>query len=268
MQMRAQHQYQHHENTIDRSHLKRAYSSLCSDSGPSVDPASELDSSKRKKQQQQHFPDLSLEIPNKLTRSDFEHAKVLGQVDKKYIAIKLLHNNNLIMIDQHAADERIKLEVMLKNITSIAMLEPPITIDLDSASEFQLVTSERISKYLKIWGIHITTTMMNRVINRHTEQEEAILSQSRYFNTEETSSHFENDSSKNRVYVTRLPNLIVDRCIVNHDLLKALIRDHVYWMAEQKEESALIKTCPKGIMEMLKSKACRSTLIINMIACS
>jgi DNA mismatch repair ATPase MutL len=260
---------QHHENAIDRSHLKRAkYSHLqdtlldseMSKSVTSVNRVSGLDSSKKKQHFAANLPDFSLEIPNKLTKTDLKHAKVLGQVDKKYIAIKLLHNKSLIMIDQHAADERIKLEDMLKNSTSIATLEPPIAIDLESASEFQLVASERISKYLKIWGIHITTI---------TQQEDVtILSQSRYFNTEETSCHFEEMNSrfvnsKNRVYVTRIPKLIVERCVSNHDLLKSLIRDHVYWMAEQKDESALIKTCPKGVIEILKSKACRSIMFCH-----
>lgn len=263
-------QLQRHENTIDRTHLKRVkyahHQDMSFDSDickpvTNVDGTSSLDTRKNKQDFSATLPDFSLELPNKLTKTDFEHAKVLGQVDKKYIAIKLLHSRSLIMIDQHAADERIKLEYMLKHSASIATLEPPIAIDIDSITEFRLLTSERISKYLKIWGIHIATAM-DRPANCSMEQDMTILSQSRYFNADETSGHFPN--SKNRIYVTRIPQLIVERCVINHDLLKALIQDHVYWMVEQKDESALIKTCPKGIMEILKSKACRSKIFHSL----
>ncbi|XP_057809342.1 uncharacterized protein LOC131023776 isoform X2 [Salvia miltiorrhiza] len=47
-------------------------------------------------------------VPKSVERACLENAKVLSQVDKKFIAI--VAGKTLAMIDQHAADERIKLE--------------------------------------------------------------------------------------------------------------------------------------------------------------
>jgi DNA mismatch repair protein MLH3 len=175
--------------------------------------------------------DYSLDLPYKLSKSDLKNAQVLGQVDKKYIVIKL--NGTLVIIDQHAADERVKLEQMIKpSSLNPTTLEPSICIELESSFEYQLVT-ETLS-YFKLWGIHIVAPP-------------------------ETSHFFTSKNHPNRVYVTQLPLLILDRCLVNHTLLKDLIRDYTYWVKEQNQETSLNKTCPKGIMEILKSRACRST---------
>lgn len=176
------------------------------------------------------MPDVSSDSPLKLSKSDLKHAQVLGQVDKKYIVIKL--NESLIMIDQHAADERVKLEQMMKpSSLNPTTLEPSICIELESSFEYHLVT-EKLS-YFKLWGIHIVVPP-------------------------ETSHFFTSKSHPNRIYVTQLPSLILDRCVINHTLLKDLIRDYAYWIKEQSQESSINKTCPKGIMEILKSRACRS----------
>lgn len=174
------------------------------------------------------------------------------------------------MIDQHAADERIKLEEMIKpSCFKPTTLESSICIELDSPYEYQIVTSDRSLKFLKIWGIHVVTIsstsssssvdpLKNTLPNSLTENS---FAQSRFFiSTSETSPHFENKKNYlNRIYVTQLPALILDRCVANHALLKNIIRDYAYWIKDQNQGDSLSKTCPKGITEILKSKACRST---------
>jgi DNA mismatch repair protein MLH3 len=240
-----------------------------------------------------------LDIPHKLSKADLQNARVLGQVDKKYIVIKLNgEGKGLVMIDQHAADERVQLEEMMKHASTFipATLEPSICLELDSPYEYQIITSEHILNSLKIWGIQIITTTNatsasvnndNVMVTNSSNNEEAqhehdnaaamLLSQSRFFSTSKTSPHFFNDipeqqqhnnlmaaekskrkSYLNRVYVTQLPQLIIDRCVMNHALLKDLIRDYAYWLKDQKDVTSLHKTCPRGIMEILKSRACRS----------
>lgn len=108
------------------------------------------------------FQVLQVNTPCKLSKVDLQNSKVLGQVDDKYIVIKREKddgNDLLIMIDQHAADERVKLEAMLQPLAMASMtLEPNICLILDSQLDFRIVTDNRTLKYLKIWGIHISTT--------------------------------------------------------------------------------------------------------------
>ncbi|RCI01966.1 DNA mismatch repair protein, partial [Rhizopus stolonifer] len=219
-----------HQNKIDRSRLKRAKITQ----GNNVLNETKAISN--------WLVPPSLGIPNKLSKHDLQHVRVLGQVDKKYIAVKLL-NNNLVMIDQHAADERVKLEELLKTDVpwQVSVLEPTIPVQLDSLAEYQIVTSDRTLKCLKMWGIHITATT------------NSTTSRSRFFSTT-----VNEPERAYRVYVTQLPSVIVDRCIMNHTLLKQVICDYAYWMMEQRDEATLVKTCPKGVVEILKSKACRS----------
>lgn len=180
-------------------------------------------------------PPLSLDLPLKLSKSDLKNAHVLGQVDKKYIFIKLM--DGFIAIDQHAADERVRLEQMMKpSSLSPFTLETSICIDLESSFEYHLVIE--MLDYYKRWGI--------------------------YLREEETSPFFSSKSHPHRIRVTQLPTLILDRCLMNHTLLKNLIRDYAYWIKEQSQESSINMTCPKGIMEILKSKACRSKKYIYL----
>ncbi|KAL6586479.1 hypothetical protein OROMI_001467 [Orobanche minor] len=54
--------------------------------------------------------------PKSIDRTSLEDAKVLNQVDKKFIAV--VAGKTLAMIDQHAADERIKLEDLRLKVLS------------------------------------------------------------------------------------------------------------------------------------------------------
>ncbi|KAI8373269.1 hypothetical protein BD560DRAFT_446317 [Blakeslea trispora] len=226
-------------NQIDRSHLKKAHVTLdYQEQGYNIPET-----------HKQLFQSPSLIVPTKLSKKDLEYVRVLGQVDKKYIAVKLLKNNSILMIDQHAADERVKLEKLLQADVSwqAITLEPGIFIQLDSLAEYQIVTSERNLNCLKMWGIYVTDAANNIMASR-----------SRFFSSTENST-----GSNFSIYVTQMPKIMLDRCMADHMLLREVICNHAYWMMEQRDEAVLLKTCPKGIMEILKSRACRSAIMFN-----
>ena len=56
----------------------------------------------------------------RVEKEDLVNVKVLGQIDDKFIAIVTQNTNFLVLLDQHAVDERIRLEKLLarKFITS------------------------------------------------------------------------------------------------------------------------------------------------------
>ncbi|KAG2233560.1 hypothetical protein INT48_007162 [Thamnidium elegans] len=231
-------QNSHTQNSIDRSHLKRTKPNY-----------------PKEPKNTRIIHQQVLDLPHKLSKSDLQNSLVLAQIDKKYILIK--SNQGFVMIDQHAADERVKLEEM--STFEPTTLVQSICIKLDSSYEYQIVTSDRVLRFLKIWGIHVVTTA-DPISN-----DTAIL-RSRFFSTPDLSPHFNQRNHLNRIYVTQLPLVILDRCVANHALLKDIVRDYAYWIKDQNQESLLsIKECPKGIMEILKSKACRNAIMFNDI---
>ncbi|GAA5812564.1 hypothetical protein MFLAVUS_006021 [Mucor flavus] len=238
-------QNSHTQNSIDRSHLKRTKPNY----------SKELKNTRIIHQQ-------VLDLPHKLSKSDLQNSLVIAQVDKKYILIK--SNQGFVIIDQHAADERIKLEEMINHSTfKPTTLVQSICIELDSPYEYQIITSDRVLRFLKIWGIHIVTTTADPI---HTDT--VIPHSSRFFSTPDSSPHFNQKkrNNLNRIYVTRLPLVILDRCLSNYALLKDIVRDYAYWIKDQNQETLLsTKECPKGIMEILKSKACRNAIMFNDI---
>ncbi|KAI9482923.1 MAG: hypothetical protein EXX96DRAFT_556133 [Benjaminiella poitrasii] len=244
-----------HQNTIDRSSLKKAAKTLFNASQLIPEPKNISDKSR-----ELFYSNVAtMEMPYKLAKRDLQHIEVLGQIDKKFIAVKLLDTKHLVIIDQHAADERIKLEEMLCGNDGVATLEPVIGLDFkDSrADEFQWLTSDRILNCFKMWGI-----FMDRPVTNDTDNC-TLSSQSKFFIKKPKNSHTLQGKRRKTIYVTRLPKSIVDRCIANHHVLKELILDHLYWIMEQTDEVLIARTCPKGIVEILKSKACRSAIMFN-----
>ena len=113
-----------------------------------------------------------------------KHARVIQQVDNKFIACLIedeldgtldLHDQGggqqrLILIDQHAADERVRVEKYLKplclgyldaqkgvNTLEIYELDPPFPILLTSGECARLVSSDGIQRELFHWGIRFDT---------------------------------------------------------------------------------------------------------------
>ncbi|KAI8975742.1 hypothetical protein BDF20DRAFT_1002163 [Mycotypha africana] len=250
-------------SSIDCSHLKRAKT-------PHHIEAATLNDNCTTSQLYQNllsYRPLSYEMPQKLLKEDLLHSCVLGQIDRKYIATRSLkEENRIIIIDQHAADERVKLEQMMNvDIRSTIALEPVITLNMESIFEVEALMDQRMSYYFKNWGIqYLAASDLDREMDTQM--------QSRFFEiTESSSPHFITSTAtttvvekRYKIYVTHIPALVSDRCISNHALLKELIRDYMYWvMSQQNNEAVITSTCPKGIVDILKSRACRTAIMFN-----
>ncbi|CAO3612716.1 unnamed protein product [Cunninghamella blakesleeana] len=257
------------QNLIDRSHLLH-HSNISGEfvlpsmtSLPSTTLSSSSSSSSSKSS------NIGLHIPNKLQRQDLIPAKILGQVDCKWIACTV--NQFLVLIDQHAADERIKLETMLDSTLDVRFLEPNIYIhitkqEIDLAMKYQSV--------LRNWGIYIEKLESNNHQHHHQLNENHALRNhqtSPHF-SKATSLHFKTNNNSNNsnsnnnnndkclLRVTRLPHLIVDRCTMYPDIIHNIICDYLHGLASN---SISTSSCPPGIIEILKSLACRNAIMFN-----
>lgn len=186
------------------------------------------------------------------------HASVVAQVDEKFILIKtssktpaISRNGGdemLVIIDQHAADERIRTEELLRDLccrTSIVNLTDSICFDADGY-EVTLLRSRSVQ--FEKWGISYEIQDLT--------------------------------PSKSRLNFRTLPASIAQRCMKEPRLLTEMIRDEV-WRSEQdriktestSNDSSLgsnlhywvrqVAGCPAGIIDMINSRACRSAIMFN-----
>ncbi|KAJ5483867.1 hypothetical protein N7539_006067 [Penicillium diatomitis] len=225
-----------------------------------------------------------LRFRGKLNRQSLRLATVIAQVDRKFILAKLGSNQSkmlydgesqgvLVLIDQHAADERCRVEQLFEDLFispgSASRHDQVQTVEIDPitlrVSSPELKLFQRYSKALTRWGISY------RVANR--------------------------DASGGIISVITLPTVIAERCRLEPELLGDLIRREVslFEAGEKPNQRRLSETecrldsdtirnanelgsidtdsehlwvhkmngCPQGILDLLNSRACRGAIMFN-----
>ncbi|KIX00119.1 uncharacterized protein Z518_10256 [Rhinocladiella mackenziei CBS 650.93] len=193
-------------------------------------------------------------------------ATVLGQVDQKFILATVPspidctkeyeQSHLLILIDQHAADERIKFERLCQEFckSHSVQLSKPLVFEVD---QVEAKLFEERKAYFRRWCFTYT-------INRKCRDSPSTCSQD------------QNPS----VSVTTLPTLLAERCRVEPKLLVDLMRSEAWsdhanrpgvsprpsdqdsarqngsWMTSMAH-------CPAGALEILKSRSCRTSIMFN-----
>jgi DNA mismatch repair protein MLH3 len=201
-------------------------------------------------------------LEGRISKTLLQLAEVVAQVDHKFILTKvgadiqtasaggaLESDSLLILIDQHAADERCKVEDLLKvyfisgpetggrRVAQTQCLDKPLRFDL-SKQEGDLLT--RFKKHFAHWGIAYE-----------------ILHE---------------QSPRVTVEAQSLPPSIAERCRLEPRILIDLLRKEA-WKLHETGSSGMKKPahtsrdddwvtrfhdCPDGIMELINSRACRS----------
>ena len=202
-------------------------------------------------------------LSTRVSRASLSRAEVIAQVDNKFILIKLpldddseaitptKHPRALFMVDQHAADERCRLEELMSDYfvqedglwgAAVETLEEPITFEVP-AKECEIL--EQLKRHFTAWGVVYHVTLPSR-------------------------PSAESDTSM--VAVIGLPPSILERCRGEPRLLIDLLRQEA-WKFDDRSAStrystrlkSLTKpsfhTCPRGILDLLHSRSCRSKLL-------
>ena len=226
------------------------------------------------------FKERSTGLNGRISKDALRDAEVISQVDKKFILVRLPASDTsgtmnergsslLVIIDQHAADERIRIESLISDLCTLphpknhpesgiatTILEKPIYFDI-SSKEITLLRTHR--QHFANWGIVYTTP------------EPATRGKGKVANAE-------------RLTILALPPGIVERCKLDPRLLIELIRTEVWKVHDNPLAHPLpsttsnsivekgdatpkwvkkIHSCPKGIIELLNSRACRSAIMFN-----
>lgn len=198
-------------------------------------------------------PACPVKWTHRVTKEGLSRAKILGQVDQKFILLTI--EGLIILIDQHAADERVKLEQLCRELCNgdPTILAQPLVFEIEE-DEAPLFRSWQA--YFRLW--HIIYALEE----------------------DQTNDFGHGKNMRHRglcISVTALPRLIAERCRVEPALLIDLVRqelwsDRCHSKLETSSQPplpdswhAIASSCPKGILELLKSRSCRTAIMFNDI---
>ncbi|CZR69341.1 related to dna mismatch repair homologue (hpms2) [Phialocephala subalpina] len=216
------------------------------------------------------FKESSAGVSGRVSKAALRNAEVISQVDRKFILVKVKtkprysisdhcdDGSILVLVDQHAADERIRIESLMEELCTLpkngsALTDSPVlTILLNKPLIFEISLKEvQVLKaqlsYFAAWGILY-----------------------------KVASSMKSSDLVNETYhlsVRSLPPGIIERCRQDPRLLIELIRTEA-WKAQEfgntiapsdRQQTWLQRTqcCPQGILDMLNSRACRSAIMFN-----
>ncbi|PLB54374.1 hypothetical protein P170DRAFT_505143 [Aspergillus steynii IBT 23096] len=194
----------------------------------------------------------------KLLKQDLENTEVIAQVEQKFILVKLkttpVHEasealaTTLVLIDQHAADERCRVEALFeelfvpspgdsRRIQSVPL--DPLVFEIPSVEQ---TLFGRHRDFFGSWGIDYT-------VEQKPGERSAFI------------------------FVHRVPLLIAERCRMEPNLVIELIRGEL-WSREETgrrpdrtdEDQGWVgrlKGCPQGLIDLLNSRACRTAIMFN-----
>lgn len=190
----------------------------------------------------------------KITKSGLASAEFIAQVDRKFLLIKISSDEEeqatLILVDQHAASERVRVEKMLEEYcgavaegkeVKLRRFEKPIPVLIGRAELVSL--SERLEEFSR-WGIGL-------VLDTPAEDPTTDYAQ---------------------IYLTSVPAVVADRLAVEPRLQQGLIRSHLAQLVvappstrilSMKASGSVVKDCPPVILDLINSKACRGAIMFN-----
>ncbi|CAM0953083.1 unnamed protein product [Alopecurus aequalis] len=172
-------------------------------------------------------------VPECIDKNCFEEARVLLQLDKKFIPV--ISGELLLLVDQHAADERIRLEELRRKVLSDE--DRGITY-LDSEEDMALPETgyqlfQKYSEQIQKWGW---------IIN----------------NSSISSQSFKKNMNILRRQA-RVVTLTAVPCILGVDLTGKDLMDFIQKLDETDGSSAI----PPAVLRILNFKACRGAIMFG-----
>ncbi|KAI0677319.1 hypothetical protein C8Q78DRAFT_1065895 [Trametes maxima] len=222
--------------------------------------------------------DLSWDAPRlgRFASADLRTARVLGQVDRKFIAcvirsstappqedeggaVEPFENEEaLVLIDQHAADERVRVERFLREAcegflascgdAGSSKPRPPINVLLTEQEAQFIANSLDVRSAFARWGVSFSAAA--------------------------------NEVAYSQIEVTTVPEVVADKLLAG-DELRDLIKGYLARLKTEGMEGVPFSTglsqsgrtshgwqralrfCPRELVDLINSKACRGAIMFN-----
>lgn len=217
----------------------------------------------------------------RLTKTALKGAEVIAQVDTKFILCKMpaaldeeVDSSTLILIDQHAASERVMLENLLEDLCS------PSVHDATSIKTTNLLTGTARARDLVVevsarevelfshyrahfarWGVLYDLSSPIHAIGRHERRL----------------------SNESRIRITHLPTPVAERCSSVPSLAIEMLRSEIWaledgsrkvsptvrtFAGETKDKNqplwlSLLSAIPPSLLTLIHSRSCRSAIMFN-----
>ncbi|KAK9254636.1 hypothetical protein V1507DRAFT_480002 [Lipomyces tetrasporus] len=231
-------------------------------------------------------------VSRRITKSSLEHTRIISQISNKFILLNVAGDrgeSTLVVVDQHAADERVRLEMLLVGYftqvvrrrmkRSHPLLFSPRTekdqtelcaklmYDFSvSQEDFDMLARWQVQ--LELWGVrYILGDLTGRPIMTGMTIDDV-------------------DQREFTVRITHCPALLMERFLEEPELVKALILRHVYDLRSgdvtklvpsqttgfinngsiESTEMLLefvYRCLPRVILDLLISKACRGAIMFG-----
>ncbi|KIJ20390.1 hypothetical protein PAXINDRAFT_108421 [Paxillus involutus ATCC 200175] len=227
-------------------------------------------------------------------KEDLQNARIVNQVDRKFIAclVGLEHGpagvnvsseedsppadgKTLILIDQHAADERVRVERFLKKICNgflchqegsgcveMRQLSPPVPVLLTEREASRLSEVLAYQKTFESWGFQFSSLQDIGV-------------------TSEIDTEPDGNAGYTQVFVSAIPEVVSEKLLLGHEL-QELVKGYLgalesqelgVWssssqhdLGDSDKETQWVKAlrwCPRGLLDLINSKACRGAIMFN-----
>jgi DNA mismatch repair protein MLH3 len=218
---------------------------------------------------------ISFGSSTRLAKSSLLDSRVIAQIDRQFILLSIPKDAEpdlLVAVDQHAADERCRVEQLFHDLC--------LPLQHNSAYQSNLGFKSSVEY------VELTTPIQFRLPFAEIQHFE---NQASYFADwgilyDITSNPDLEKSNRGDLIVKTLPNVIAERVRLEPQILITFLREEMWKRTEDgsKPRNAMlfneanssiqadstywlrkIGQCPKGIVELLSSRACRSAIMFN-----
>jgi DNA mismatch repair protein MLH3 len=236
------------------------------------------------------FDQISKTNASKLTKSALKIAKVIAQVDRKFILITMEVEENgevektiLVAVDQHAADERCRVEKLLDELCT-------------PSSDAQDQNPDNAGHPPSIKSANLPTPLIFRISKREGESFTLHAAHFERWGILFDITHPQDIEEKSDLTVRALPPVISQRLAQQPNNIISLLRTELYQFVERPSptthstHSPSLSACPspsvalapsatpritgstwlnrihhlpQGITDMVNSRACRSAIMFN-----
>lgn len=210
-------------------------------------------------------------LPNKcnkvLKKSSLRNLRVIGQVENKYVIVCSLSDNCILCIDQHAADERILLELLEKDAIPSIDNEFPYSTSSDSVRKVneRLDVSFQVEKLVDIilnpthlsllsnWGFHVA--VIDNVVGVATDLCTSMNSRhgKRKYSNKENVAKMENSRAPYSLHLQQVP-VVAGEPLSGDDFIEFL----EFILKHENLPKCLMR--PPAVWRILSSKACRKAI--------